>query len=138
MRSVLIVDDDEAVRSATTILLNANGFEVVAVGDGNAGIEAIKGRHFDVVIVDLFMRGMNGLETTRGIRKYDAKIPIIAASGFMLDGTCSNGSRSGRDCNNVQTVPAKDRLADDTGCANELSSMTGRSWRAQNSRNRPD
>jgi len=88
MRSVLIVDDDEAVRSATTILLNANGFEVVAVGDGNAGIEAIKGRHFDVVIVDLFMRGMNGLETTRGIRKYDAKIPIIAASGFMLDGTC--------------------------------------------------
>lgn len=88
MRSVLIVDDDEAVRSATTILLNANGFEVVAVGDGSAGIEAIKGRHFDVVIVDLFMRGMNGLETTRGIRKYDAKIPIIAASGFMLDGTC--------------------------------------------------
>jgi two-component system response regulator MtrA len=88
MTSVLIVDDDEAVRSATTILLNANGFEVVAVADGNAGIEAVKGRHFDVAIVDLFMSGMNGLETTKGIRKHNSKMPIIAASGFMLSGSC--------------------------------------------------
>ena len=48
MTSVLIVDDDEAVRSAVTILLSANGFEVVAVADGNSGIDAVKGRQFDV------------------------------------------------------------------------------------------
>lgn len=86
MTSILIVDDDEAVRSATTILLNANGFEVVAVADGNAGIETVKSRHFDVAIIDLFMQGMDGLETTKGIRQYNADIPIIAASGFMLKG----------------------------------------------------
>lgn len=88
MTSILIIDDDEAVRSAMTILLGANGFEVVAVADGNAGIEAVKSRHFDVAIVDLFMQGMNGLQTTKGIRKHDANIPIIAASGFMLSGSC--------------------------------------------------
>jgi two-component system, OmpR family, response regulator MtrA len=86
MMSILIVDDDEAVRSATTILLNANGFEVVAVADGNAGIATVKSRHFDVAIIDLFMQGMDGLETTKGIRQYNANIPIIAASGFMLKG----------------------------------------------------
>ena len=71
-----------------TILLDANGFKVVAVADGNAGIEAVKSQRFDVVIVDLFMQGMDGLQTTKGIRVHDANIPIIAASGFMLNGSC--------------------------------------------------
>lgn len=88
MTSILVIDDDEAVRSAMTILLGANGFEVVAVADGNTGIEAVKSRHFDVAIVDLFMQGMDGLQTTKGIRTHDANIPIIAASGFMLNGSC--------------------------------------------------
>lgn len=87
MALVLIIDDDEAVRSATKILLDANGFEVVTVADGSAGIEAIKARHFDLAIVDLFMAGMDGLVTTRAIREHDPQMPIIAASGFMLRGS---------------------------------------------------
>jgi CheY-like chemotaxis protein len=54
----------EAERSATKIALEANSFEVVAVEDGKSDINAIKDRQFDLVIVDLFMRGMDGLETT--------------------------------------------------------------------------
>jgi len=84
MASILIIDDDEAVRSATKILLDANGFDVVAVGDGESGIKASKARHFDLVIVDLFMTGMNGLETTKFIHKYSPQTPIIVLSGFML------------------------------------------------------
>jgi CheY-like chemotaxis protein len=64
MACVLIIDDDEAERSATKIALEANSFEVVAVEDGKSDINAIKDRQFDLVIVDLFMRGMDGLETT--------------------------------------------------------------------------
>lgn len=88
MTSILIVDDDEAVRTATKILLDANGFETVAVGNGKAGIEAVRNRHFDLAIVDLFMSGMNGLETTKNIRQHNPRMPIIAASGFMLSGAC--------------------------------------------------
>jgi CheY-like chemotaxis protein len=62
MACVLIIDDDEAERSATKIALEANSFEVVE--DGKSDINAIKDRQFDLVIVDLFMRGMDGLETT--------------------------------------------------------------------------
>jgi len=86
MTSILIVDDDDAVRGATKILLDANGFEVVAVADGNAGVAAIKQRHFDVAIVDLFMKGIDGLETTRAMREQNPEMAIIAASGFMLRG----------------------------------------------------
>ncbi|MGH6726825.1 MAG: response regulator [Pseudolabrys sp.] len=88
MASILIIDDDEAVRAATKILLEANGFEAVAVADGKSGVAAISQRPFDLVIVDLFMTGMNGLETTKAIREISPRVPIVAASGFMFGGSC--------------------------------------------------
>jgi CheY-like chemotaxis protein len=88
MASILIIDDDEAVRSATIILLNANGFDVVAVPDGESGIDASRARRFDLVIVDLFMTGMNGLDTTKAIHENRPQTPIIVVSGFMLGGSC--------------------------------------------------
>lgn len=88
MTRILIIDDDEAVRRATTIMLEARGFEVVTVDGGQHGIEAIKAARFDVVIVDLFMPEMDGLATTRAIRQLSPDTPIIAVSGFMFRGRC--------------------------------------------------
>jgi CheY-like chemotaxis protein len=85
---ILIIDDDEMVRRTAKILLDANGFETVTAADGKSGINAIKGRSFDAAIVDLFMPGMDGLETTKAIRKLNPQLPIIAASGFMFGGSC--------------------------------------------------
>ncbi len=86
MTRVLIMDDDTQVRDATEMLLTAKGFDVVAVADGKSGVEAVQAAAapFDLVIVDLFMPGMDGLATTRAIRALDATVPIIAVSGFML------------------------------------------------------
>jgi CheY-like chemotaxis protein len=81
---VLVIDDDEAVLEATTGLLRSEGFDVVAAPHGEAGVEAVKARPFDVVIVDVFMPGMDGLATTRAIRQYNKTVQIIAVSGFML------------------------------------------------------
>ena len=86
MACILIIDDDEAVRSATEIVLNVNGFDVVAVANAKLGIEAIKERHIDAVIIDLFMPGMDGLEATKAIWKLSSSVPIIAASGFLFGG----------------------------------------------------
>jgi CheY-like chemotaxis protein len=88
MARILIIDDDEAVRAATTIMLEARGFEVVAVESGQAGIDAVKAGAFDAVIVDLFMPGMDGLATTRAIHRDSPATPIIAVSGFMFEGRC--------------------------------------------------
>jgi CheY-like chemotaxis protein len=88
MVRILIIDDDAAVRSATKIVLDANGFDVVAVADGKSGISAIQEQRFDLVIVDLFMPGMDGLKTTTAIRKISPHMPIITASGFMFGGAC--------------------------------------------------
>lgn len=84
MSRILLIDDDEAVREATEMLLDAKGFEVVAVPNGQAAVEAVCKGSFDVAIVDLFMPGMDGLETTKAMRQQDPTLSVIAVSGFML------------------------------------------------------
>lgn len=88
MARILIIDDDAAVRQATLFMLEAHGFDVVAVGSGQSGVDAVKLGGFDAVIVDLFMPGMDGLETTRAIHQHSPATPIIAVSGFMFAGRC--------------------------------------------------
>ena len=88
MARILIIDDDEAVRRATVIMLEAGGFDVVAVENGPAGVEAVKAWPFDAVIVDIFMPGMDGFATTRAIHQLSPAMPIIAVSGFMFQGRC--------------------------------------------------
>ena len=88
MARILIIDDDEAVRKATSIVLEVRGFDVLEVENGQAGVDAIKAGSFDVVIVDLFMPGMDGLATTRAIHQHSPATPIIAVSGFMFRGRC--------------------------------------------------
>ena len=88
MARILIVDDDEVVRKATRAMLEAYGFEVTAVDNGQAGVDAIKAGVFEAVIVDLFMPGMDGLATTKAIHQDSPGTPIIAVSGFMFRGQC--------------------------------------------------
>ena len=86
MARILLIDDDEAVLEGTEMLLDAKGYEVVAVLNGKAGVEALKAGAFDLAVVDLFMPGMDGLETTRALRQQDPLLLVIAVSGFMLGG----------------------------------------------------
>src|SRR5882757_2954944 len=88
MQRVLLVDDDKTVGEATKILLEAEGFDVVLAEDGRAGLRAMAAGHFDLAIVDLFMPGMDGLETTSRLRRLDPVLPIVAMSGFMFHGEC--------------------------------------------------
>jgi CheY-like chemotaxis protein len=88
MTRILLIDDDEAVRRATSIMLEARGFDVVSVEGGRSGIEAIKSGRFDAVVVDLFMPEMDGLATTKAIHELSPATPIIAVSGFMFRGRC--------------------------------------------------
>jgi len=86
MAHILLIDDDEAVLEGTEMLLDAKGYDVVAVPNGKAGVEALKAGAFDLAVVDLFMPGMDGLETTRALRQQDPLLLVIAVSGFMLGG----------------------------------------------------
>ena len=84
MARVLVIDDDHAVRTAIMTVLKHQGLEVVAVEDGQGGIEATQQQKFDVIIVDIFMPGMDGLESIRAFKRHAPTVPVIAISGFLF------------------------------------------------------
>jgi CheY-like chemotaxis protein len=84
MSRILVIDDDDAVRTAIKTLLEHEGYEVVAAEDGRTGIDAFESMTFDLLIVDILMPGMDGLETIRLFKRRAPLVPIVAISGFMF------------------------------------------------------
>lgn len=81
MQRILIIDDDTAVRSAIQLILDYEGYAVVAAPDGFAGLDLLRSTSFDLAIVDMFMPGRDGLETIALIRQSAPNLPVIATSG---------------------------------------------------------
>jgi CheY-like chemotaxis protein len=94
MARILVVDDDGSVRGAIEVLLAHEGHSVTAADGGRAGIDALGNGSFDIVIVDIFMPGMGGLEAIRAFRDRAPGVPIIAMSGFMPN----EAGDAGADC----------------------------------------
>jgi DNA-binding response OmpR family regulator len=84
MARVLVIDDDESVRMAIEALLQHEDWVAVLADSGRLGAKTFETSHFDVVMIDIFMPGMDGLETIKGFRKRAPKVPIIAMSGFRF------------------------------------------------------
>lgn len=80
---ILVIDDDDCVGSAIQAILARRNDEAVLAARAYAGIQAFESSAFDAVMIDLFMPGMNGLDTIAHIRRGSAT-PIIAMSGFRL------------------------------------------------------
>jgi DNA-binding response OmpR family regulator len=81
---ILVIDDDPSVGAAVRMILDREGSEAVHVADADTGIKAFEASSFDLVIVDIFMPGMNGLKTIAEFRKKVPTAPIIAMSGFRF------------------------------------------------------
>jgi CheY-like chemotaxis protein len=84
MHRILIIDDDAAVRSAIQLILDYEGYSVVAAADGFAGLDLLGSAVFDLAIVDIFMPGRDGLETIALIRQSAPDLPVIATSGAAV------------------------------------------------------
>jgi DNA-binding response OmpR family regulator len=80
---VLVIDDDESVSAAIEAILVRRQYDVMLTSRAHAGIHAFEASRFDVVMVDIFMPGMSGLDTIAHIRRVSG-VPIIAMSGFRL------------------------------------------------------
>ena len=85
---ILVVDDHALVRAGFRILLeDIEGVEVIAeTGDGRAVLDLVESERADIVLMDVSMPGMNGIEATRLLRRnFDAqRLPIIAQTAAAL------------------------------------------------------
>jgi DNA-binding response OmpR family regulator len=75
-QTVLVVDDEEAIAEAVRARLQSEGFEVVVAGDGPEAIGLCEQVHPDLVVLDLMLPGMDGLEVCRQIQR-DRWVPVL-------------------------------------------------------------
>ncbi len=83
-RTIMVVDDNESLRKFTAMLLEKQGFEVIQTEDGQQAISALDTNDIDLILMDIEMPVMDGVETSRRIRasnKPYASVPIIAHTG---------------------------------------------------------
>jgi CheY-like chemotaxis protein len=84
LANILIVDDDAAVQITIRLILERADHHVTVAGDGRKGLALFEGSLFDLLFLDIFMPGMDGLETMRHIRALAPATPIIVISGRSL------------------------------------------------------
>lgn len=78
--SILVIDDEPAFGDALRLVLESNGYEVVLVENGRDGIIQSFNRRFSIVIIDLFLPDMSGLEVINPIREEQPETSIILIS----------------------------------------------------------
>ncbi|MGB7302075.1 MAG: response regulator [Burkholderiaceae bacterium] len=97
---VLIVDDEQLILSFTTQCLELSGFEAVGAVSAADALSAMERASFDVVITDMSMAPVNGIELAREIRRVDNSVRIILATGLAASplvatdaAVCANGEQ---------------------------------------------
>jgi len=92
---LLLVDDDAPFREALTGRLESAGFRVAAAARGEEALEVLEQDRFDVILLDLCMPGIGGMETLRQIKKADHRAEIILLTGAGSVETALQGIKRG-------------------------------------------
>jgi two-component system, OmpR family, response regulator MprA len=94
---VLVVDDDRAVRESLRRSLEFNGYAVALAADGAEALASISGSAPDVVVMDVMMPRLDGLEATRALRKAGNDVPILVLTARDAVGDRVEGLDAGAD-----------------------------------------
>ena len=76
-RRLLLVEDDPTLRQALTFNLTREGYDVAAVGDGEAALHAARNERLDLVLLDVMLPGMSGVEVLRTLRRDGVTLSLI-------------------------------------------------------------
>ncbi len=108
---VLLAEDNPVNVLVAKRLLERNGFDVTAVGNGRLAVEAIEGHEFDVVLMDVQMPEMDGLQATAAIRAYEEGIgrrtPIVALTAHAMQGDEERCLAAGMDAYATKPIDAE-------------------------------
>ncbi len=93
--SILVVDDEEIMREVITTLLEEVGYRVISSATGEEGIEKVKEEAFDLVLLDLMLPSMSGLETLEEITRIDPDIVVVMISAYASIESAVDATKSG-------------------------------------------
>jgi DNA-binding NtrC family response regulator len=92
---ILVVDDEKSMCQFLSIMLRKEGYQITAVDTGKKAVEAIKNQRFDVVLSDIRMSGMDGIEVLKEIKKLDPTIPVVIMTAYASQKTAIEAVNQG-------------------------------------------
>jgi len=81
-RVILIVDDEEGLRDGLSKLLEDEGYAVLSAESGEQALEILQGFHIDLVLTDMRMPGMDGIELLKKMRERHGELGVIILTGY--------------------------------------------------------
>jgi CheY-like chemotaxis protein len=84
-KRILLVDDEPDFIQLMKFWLESKGYSVVTAGDGENAVDLAKKEELDIILIDLRMPKMDGVEAIKKIREFDKNIPIIVISAYVDD-----------------------------------------------------
>jgi len=84
-RRILVIDDEESFRQMLSDYLRSQGFRVEVAHDGLEGFRRATREQFDLVVADINMPGVNGVETIRSLKLVDSPVAVVVVSGYVTD-----------------------------------------------------
>jgi CheY-like chemotaxis protein len=82
MAHILVAEDEATVRDFVTRALGLAGYQVTAVTDGGAALEALKAQRFDLLLTDIVMPVMDGIALALAVARDHAGLPVLLMSGY--------------------------------------------------------
>ncbi len=79
---ILVVDDEQSMTQFLGIVLRKEGYQVTTLNSGREALERVKAEPFDVVITDIKMPGLDGIQLLQGIKKHDPGIPVVIMTAY--------------------------------------------------------
>ena len=83
MKKILLVDDEESIQIVYREEFEDDGYHVTSALDGESGLKKFKEEKPDIVILDIQMPGMNGVEVLRQMKMINSAVPVILSSAFQ-------------------------------------------------------
>jgi DNA-binding NtrC family response regulator len=92
---VLIVDDEPSLLLTLAANVELEGFEVDTASTGDEALEKFAAQPFDIVLTDIRMPGMNGVELFRRVRALDPNLPVVLMTGYAIEGLMNEAIQEG-------------------------------------------
>jgi DNA-binding NtrC family response regulator len=92
---ILVVDDEKSMCQFLSIMLRKEGYEIVTVNTGKKAVEEVRSGRHDVVITDIKMAGMDGIEVLKEIKKLDPTMPVIIMTAYASQKTAIEAVNQG-------------------------------------------
>jgi DNA-binding NtrC family response regulator len=92
---ILVVDDEKSMCQFLSIMLRKEGYDITTVSTGKKAVEEVQNHRYDVVLTDIKMAGMDGIEVLKEIKRFDATLPVVIMTAYASQKTAIEAVNQG-------------------------------------------